>query len=191
MTLVKINSQQVSVCAFFFFFLSSFWCAIVFACLQRWCELSGILAVARKQQWHEIQQRWKYRAGSVTLLRRTGNQYPCHPFTGEEKESGKWYGIIPALHGALALTGQSKEFTVQQKDPSLMVWQVESNCRSQTTSAPSGSLPVAATDLQLWSLCHSIPRHASDPFQLQHAYAWVWKLNTFLLSLGNGGGSSG
>ena len=40
-------------------------------------------------------------------------------------ESGKWYGIIPALHGALALTGQSKEFakelTVLQKDLSLVM----------------------------------------------------------------------
>lgn len=38
------------------------------------------------------------------------------------------------------------------------------------------------------SLCHRIPRYASDPLQLQHAYAWVWKLTMFPLSPCKAGG---
>ena len=65
-------------------------------------------------------------------------------------------------------------------------YKVESNCPSQKTSPPPGSWPVAATNLLLWSLCHSIPQHASDPLQLQHACAWVLKLRVSSLSMQGG-----
>lgn len=81
MTLVKINSQQVSVCLVYSFFVFFFFCYCIFILTDSHKQavlaevVQGALQLRREASLRDAEG-----AGSVPLPRCTGNQYPCCHF---------------------------------------------------------------------------------------------------------------